>query len=156
LTSNSAKRQPSLLERISGPKAVLLTALVQKGEAAAMRVQESFGDFLNQRVRDLMAARFQLMAAPDAVPEAAWEQFYALVVDLRGSAAMAGRRGLGTVCDSLETLLQEHVRDARAVSVAASHIDALLLLSAGRESESAAQRLTGELERAVARLPRLP
>jgi hypothetical protein len=150
---SNPRRRPSLLERISGPKAVPLTALVAKGEAAAERVQESFGDFLDQRIGDLMAARLQLTAAPDTVPEAAWEQFYALVVDLRGSAAMAGRRGLGPVCVSLETLLREHVRDSRAVTVAASHIDALLLLSAGRESESAAQRLGAELAQAVARIP---
>jgi len=154
LSNPSAKRRPSLLERISGPKAVPLAALVQKGEAAAERVQESFGDFLEQRIGELIQARFRLTEAPDAVPEAAWEQFYALVVDLRGSAAMAGRRGLGPVCFSLETLLEEHVRDSRAVAVAASHIDALLLLSAGRESESAAQRLGAELAQAVARLPR--
>jgi hypothetical protein len=150
---SNARRRPSLLERISGPKAVPLTALVQKGEAAATRVQESFGDFLQLRIQELMQARFRLTATPDAVPEAAWQQFYALVVDLRGSAAMAGRRGLGPVCVSLETLVQEHVRDARAVTVAASHIDALLLLSAGRESESAAQRLGAELAQAVARVP---
>jgi HPt (histidine-containing phosphotransfer) domain-containing protein len=150
----SAKRQPSLLDKISGPKAVPLTALVKKGEAAAQRVQESFGDFLSQRVRDLTEARLRLSGAPPAV----WDQFYAMVMDLRGSAAMAGQKQLVAVCHSLETLLKEHVRDSRAAGVVASHIDALMLLSSGRQSESAREsaglRLTGELEQAVARIPR--
>ncbi|MEO8302464.1 MAG: hypothetical protein ABI608_11745 [Rhizomicrobium sp.] len=147
---SNAKRRPSLLERISGPKAVPLTALVKKGEAAAERVQESFGDFLSARIRQLTEARFRLSGAP----EAAWEEFYALVVDLRGSAAMVSRDGLDGVCRSLETLLEEHVRDAPAAAVVSSHIDALVLLSAGREGETAARRLTGELAQAVARIPR--
>ena len=144
-----AKRRPSLLEKISGPKAVLLTALVRCGEVAAQRVQESFGDFLSERIRELTDARYRLAGAPDA----AWDQFYALVVDLRGSAAMVNRTDLGEVCRSLETLLKEHVRDHRAAAVVASHIDALVLVSLGQESERSVRRLTGELVQAVARIP---
>lgn len=151
MTNNpSAERRPSLLDKISGPKAVPLTALVKKGEAAALRVQESFGDFLTQRIGELTEARFRLSGAPPA----AWDQFYAMVVDLRGSAAMAGKMHLGAVCQSLESLLKDHVRDSRAAGVVGSHIDALLLLASGRESESAGRRLAGELEQAVARIPR--
>ncbi len=150
MSNASAKRRPSLLERISGPKAAPLTALVKKGEAAAMRVQEGFGDFLGQRIRDLTDSRLRLAGAPPS----AWEQFYSVVVDLRGSAAMMGQNHLCAVCHSLETLLKEHVRDSRAAAVAGSHIDALVLVSSGQESEVAVQRLTGELEQAVARIPR--
>ena len=154
MSNASAKRRPSLLERISGPKAAPLTALVKKGEAAALRVQEGFGDFLSQRIRELTDARLRLAGAPSS----AWEQFYAVVVDLRGSAAMVGQSHLGAVCQSLESLLKEHVRDSRAAAVAGSHIDALLLLSSGRQNENqdegADRRLIGELAQAVARIPR--
>lgn len=150
MSNAPAERRPSLLEKISGPKAVPLTALVKKGEAAAERVQESFGDFLSERIRELTDMRYRLAGAPDT----AWDQFYALVVDLRGSAAMVSRQGLGEVCRSLETLIKEHVRDSRSASVVASHIDALVLVSTGHEREEAVRRLTGELAQAVARIPR--
>lgn len=142
--------RPSLLERISGPDAVPLTALVKRGEAAAERVQESFGDYLGTRLRELADLRYRLSGAPDTV----WDQVYALVVDLRGSAAMVGRQGLGEICASLETLLKEHARDVRAAQVVTSHVDALVLLSSGQESQGAVRRLTGELAQAVARIPR--
>ncbi|HKX65430.1 MAG TPA: hypothetical protein VJM78_08975 [Rhizomicrobium sp.] len=152
MSNTSPKHRPSLLERISGPKAVPLSALVKKGEAAAERVQESFGDFLGQRIRELADARFRLSGAPPS----AWEQFYAVVVDLRGSAAMADQNHIGAVCRSLETLIKEHVRDSRSAGVAGSHVDALLLLSSGRQNEGQndSGRLIAELEQAVARLPR--
>jgi hypothetical protein len=147
---SNAGRRTSLLEKISGPNAVPLATLVKKGEAAAERVQESFGDFLDQRIRELTDARARLSGGPDEV----WDHFYAMVVDLRGSAAMVSRQGLGAVCRSLEVLLKEHVRDAKAAAVVASHIDALVLLSQGRESEAAVKRLTGELGQALAHIPR--
>lgn len=145
-----SKPRPSLLERISGPNAVPLTTLVKQGEAAAERVQESFGDYLDTRLRALADLRSRLSGAPDGV----WDEFYSQVVDLRGSSAMAGRQGLGEICTSLETLLKEHLRDARAVQVVISHIDALVLLSSGQESPGAVKRLAGELAQAVARIPR--
>jgi HPt (histidine-containing phosphotransfer) domain-containing protein len=147
LNNASAKPRPSLLERISGPKAAPLSSLVKKGEAAALRVQESFGDFLGLRIRELVSHRL--------CDDAAWDQLYSLVVDLRGSAAMVGQNHLGAVCRSLETLIKEHVRDPRAAKVVASHVDALVLLASGREDEKAAARLAEELAQAVARLPRL-
>jgi HPt (histidine-containing phosphotransfer) domain-containing protein len=147
--SANAKPRPSLLERISGPKAAPLSTLVKKGEAAAMRVQESFGDFLGQRIREMAELGHRLSGDP------AWDQLYSLVVDLRGSAAMAGQNHLGAVCGSLESLIKEHVRDSRSAMVVASHIDALVLLASGREDEKAAARLAGELAQAAARIPRL-
>jgi len=143
---SNASPRPSLLERISGPKAAPLSSLVKKGEAAALRVQESFGDFLGKRIREM--AQMRLTGDP------AWDQLYSLVVDLRGSAAMAGQNHLGAVCRSLESLIKEHVRDSRSAKAAASHIDALVLLASGREDEKAAARLAGELAQAVARIPR--
>ena len=149
-----SKARLSLLEKISGPKAVPLTALVKKAEAAAERVQEGFGDFLALRIRELTEARHRLTGASGEISGAVWEQFYALVVDLRGSAAMVSRHGFGEVCRSLESLIKDHVRDSRSASVVASHVDALVLLSSGRESEAAVRRLNGELAQAVARIPR--
>lgn len=142
--------KPSLLERISGPNAVPLTALVKRGEAAAEKAQQSFGDYLGTRLRELADLRARLSGAPDGV----WDEFYSRVVDLRGSSAMVGRQGLGEICSSLETLLKEHVRDARAIQVVISHIDALVLLSSGQEGPEAVKRLTGKLAQAVARIPR--
>ena len=145
-----SRARPSLLERISGPNAVALTALVKRAEVAAEKVQESFGDFLDARLRELADLRYRLSGAPDPV----WDQAYALVVDLRGSSAMVGRQGLGEVCASLETLVKDHLRDARAAQAVTSHVDALMLLSSGQESQAAVKRLTAELAQAVARLPR--
>ena len=154
MSNAKVEYRPSLLERISGPNAVPLTALVKKGEVAAEKVQESFGDYLGTRLRDLADVRYRLSGAPDEASGAVWDQFYSLVVDLRGSAAMAGRQGLGEVCTSLETLLKEHARDARAAQVAASHVDTLVLLSSGHEGPAAVKRLSAELVQAVARIPR--
>ena len=146
--------KPSLLQRISGPNAVPLATLVKRGEAAAEKVQESFGDYLGTRLRELADLRGRLSAAPKEHSTGVWDEFYSQVVDLRGSSAMAGRQGLGEICASLETLLTEHLRDARAVQVVISHIDALVLLSSGQEGAGAARRLAGELAQAVARIPR--
>ena len=151
---SNTKLKLSLLEKISGPKAVPLTALVKKGEAAAQRVQESFGDFLGARIRELTDARTRLLGASHEPSGAVWDLFYALVVDLRGSAAMVNCQDLGEVCRSLETLLKDHVRDPRAAAVVGSHIDALVLVSLGQESEGSVRRLTRELVQAVARIPR--
>src|SRR5262245_9108344 len=114
-----SKARPSLLEKISGPNAVPLATLVKKGEAAAERVQESFGDYLGTRLRALAEVRNRLLDAPGEAAGAAWDQLYSLAVDLRGSAATAGRQGLGEICTSLENLLKDHVRDARAIQVVA-------------------------------------
>jgi hypothetical protein len=56
------------------------------------------------------------------------------------------------VATSLEALLEERLFDTRAVTVLASHLDALMLLSAGGQSEGAIRLLAVELEQAVARL----
>jgi len=144
-------RALSLVEKISGPNAVPLSALIEKAEIAAQRVHQTFGDFLEQRIQELGKRRGELAHATG------WKEFYATVVDLRGSAAMAGQAAVRTICVSLEGLLKERIYDARACAVVASHIDALMLLSSQRKPDSGAVRLLiEELEQAVARIPPRP
>ncbi len=81
--------KPSLLQRISGPNAVPLATLVKRGEAAAEKVQESFGDYMGTRLRELADLRRRLSGAPNEHSACVWDEFYSQVVDLRGSSAMA-------------------------------------------------------------------
>ena len=142
----------SLLERISGPNALPITLLVERGEAAAARVHEGFGSFLEQRIRDLSAMR-EHIAGPG---HPRWQEFYAAVIDLRGSAATAGRHAVAKVAGSLEALLDERLFDGRAATVLNSHLDALMLVASGGLREGAIRHLTIELEQAVARLSPRP
>lgn len=138
----------SLVEKISGPNAVPLSALIEKAEIAAQRVHQTFGAFLEHRIQELGKRRGELAHSTG------WKEFYATVVDLRGSAAMAGQAAVQTICVSLEGLLKERVYDARACAVVASHIDALVLLSSQRKPDGGAVKLLiEELEQAVARIP---
>lgn len=129
-----------------------IALLVERGEAAAVRVHEGFGSFLDQRIRELSAMR-EHIAGPG---HPGWQEFYAAVVDLRGSAATAGRHGVAKVAGSLEALLDERLFDGRAATVLNSHLDALVLLAPGGLGEGAIRHLTAELEQAVARLSPRP
>ncbi|HET7084708.1 MAG TPA: hypothetical protein VFI23_08060 [Rhizomicrobium sp.] len=142
----------SLLEKISGPGAVPLSTLIQRGEIAAGRVHADFDDFLTQRIRVLA----QMRRALDGGEGEAWRQFYAAVMDLRGSAATAGRKTVNAVCASLETVLTERVRDVRGLQAISSHVDALVLLSSGNTQGAEAEVLIAELEQAVSCLPVRP
>ncbi len=145
-------RRPTLMEKISGPNAVPIALLIERGEAAAIRVHEGFASFLDERVRELSAMR-QHLAGPG---HPGWQEFYATVVDLRGSAATAGRHAVAKVAASLEALLDERLFDGRAATVLHSHLDALLLVSMGSQSDGAIGHLLTELEQAVARLSPRP
>lgn len=147
----SRPRRP-LLEKISGPKALPIALLVERGEAAAQRVHEDFGSFLDQRIRELSAMRGDI-AGPG---HPGWREFYAAVVDLRGSAATARRPAVAGVAASLEALLDERLFDGRAATVLNSHLDALVLVASGGLGEGAIRHLTAELEQAVARLSPQP
>lgn len=144
--------RPSLMEKISGPNAVPIALLVERGEAAAARVHEGFASFLEQRARDLSVMRQRITGPGDA----GWQEFYATVVDLRGSAATAGRHAVAVIAGSLEAMLDEKLFDSRAVAVLNSHVDALMLVSAGEQGEGAIRHLIAELEQAVARLSPRP
>jgi hypothetical protein len=144
-------RAISLVEKISGPNAVPLSALIEKAEIAAQRVHQTFGDFLEHRIQELGKRRGELAHGTG------WKEFYATVVDLRGSAAMAGQAAVQMICVSLEGLLKERVHDARTCAVVASHIDALVLVSSQRKPNSGAvELLIEELEQAVAHIPLRP
>lgn len=139
-------RQP-LLEKISGPNAISVARLIERGDAAAARVHATFGVFLDQRIRELCVLRRRVADGPSGRQE-----FYAAVVDLRGSAATAARHAVAAIAASLEALLKERLFDSRAAVVLDSHLDALVLVAAGNQSERAIRLLAAELEQAVARL----
>ncbi len=151
--SGGGRRRANLLEKVSGPNAVPLAALIQKGEAAAQKVHQSFGSFLDQRILELARLRPQL-ANPE---EPAWREIYEAEVDLLGTAATAGRKEVSAVCASLELLMRQLGAridwDAKAARVLGSHVDALMLLTSERAPKGAAMAmLVEELEQAVARL----
>jgi hypothetical protein len=142
----------SLRDKISGPNAVPIERLVERGAQASERVQQHFDDFLKLRVEDLEALQAQLTRDPDAD---AWRNFFTIVRDIRGSSALAGKMGVNQFCISLETLLQERdPADPRMPSAIASHIDALHIVTLGKAGDELSQTLLAEqLSLAVNALP---
>jgi len=151
--SNSNRRRRPLLEKVSGPNAVPVTMLVERGEAASRRVQEKFDDFLKHRVGEL-ERMLGALTKKDA-PEALWKSFYTVVHDIRGSGALAGHLSVNSFCLSLERLLQERdPADPRMGAAIASHINALnLVISEGAPDKTSQAVLMAELSRAVDCLP---
>jgi hypothetical protein len=147
--SDTKRGGATLLEKISGPNAVPLATLIQKGAHAAQKVHESFGDFLNQRVMDLARLRRELGGRETGV----WREFYVAVIDLRGSAATAGRDAAAAVCASLDRMMCQAEWDAKAVGVLNSHIDALILMTSEHAPGTREiALLVEELEQAASRL----
>jgi hypothetical protein len=149
----SPRRRQSLLDKVSGPNAVPITALVARGEAASRRVQEKFDDFLKLRVSELEDMSRKLTG--EAAPAASWERFYAVVHDVKGSSALAGKLAVNRFCLSLIRLLEERdYADPRMGTAIASHINALnLVVSHGAPDAAAQALLVSELSRAIDSLP---
>jgi hypothetical protein len=143
-----AVRTP-LLSKVGGPGARPVATLVKKGEAAVSRVQESFGDFLEEKVCELAKMRARLADRPEQ--EEIWREFYTAVLDLRGSSALAGHRWVSSLSFSLETMLRERdPGDLRIGPVIGSHMDAINLVISGRAVDDRAPIiLLKELSRAV-------
>lgn len=153
LSTNLIMLGPSLKKRISGPNALPITQLVALGERASERVQESFNDFLRQRIsalEDLLPALLQKNR-----DDAAWRSFFTIVRDLRGSSALAQNKGANTFCKSFEVLLLEReAADPRMPEAIRSHISALSLVANGRAGDEQSQEvLSLHLTRAVDALP---
>lgn len=149
----SSLRPRTLLEKVSGPRAVLIDKLVERGEAASENVRETFGDFLKLRVAELEGLLNPLIT-PNA-PKALWTQFYTVVHDIRGSGALARDFAINEFCASLERLLQERdPADARMHTAIQSHINAMnLVISQGTPDSASQAFLAAELSRAVDCLP---
>lgn len=148
-----SRRPGSLLEKVSGPKAVSIDKLVERGEAASQEVRATFGEFLKLRVSEL-EGMLRHLTAPDA-PNALWTQFYTVVHDIRGSGALAQNLAVNEYCASLERLLSERDPvDARMQIALLSHINALnLVISRGAPDKASQAVLAAELSRAVDSLP---
>ena len=148
-----SRRPRSLLEKVSGPKAVPIDKLVERGEAASQEVRATFGEFLKLRVSEL-EGMLKPLTAPDA-PNALWTQFYTVVHDIRGSGALARNLAVIEFCISLERLLSERdPADARMHMALLSHINALnLVISRGTPDKASQALLAAELSRAVDSLP---
>lgn len=153
--STPARRAPSLKEKISGPNALPITQLVTQGDRASQRVQESFDDFLDQRVLQLEELFAGLWQTPAEDFAAVWQNFFTVVRDIRGSSALAQNKGANTFCKSLEILLQERdCADPRMREAIQSHISALSLIASGRAGNEQSQDiLAAHLARAVDALP---
>lgn len=147
------RRRQSLLEKVSGPNAVSITALVARGEVASRRVQEKFDDFLKLRVSELEAMLNTL--TDKGAPAALWDNFYAVVHDIKGSSALAGKIAVHAFCLSLIRLLEERdCADPRMGTAIGSHINALnLIVSHGAPDTAAQALLVSELARAIDCLP---
>jgi len=153
LSSNPIGVGLSLKKRISGPNALPITQLVAMGERASARVQETFNDFLRQRINrleDLLPGLLQSNREG-----AAWQNFFTIVRDIRGSSALAQSNGANIFCKSFEVLLQERdTADPRMPDAIRSHINALTLIANGRVSDEQTQGiLSSHLSRAVDALP---
>lgn len=142
----------SLREKISGPNAVPIDKLVARGAQASERVQHHFDDFLKLRVGDLEKLQPELAHDPEAE---AWRNFFTIVRDIRGSSALAGKKGINQFCISLETLMQERdPADPRMSSAIATHIGALHIATQGKAGDELSQTLLAEqLSLAVNALP---
>jgi hypothetical protein len=149
LTKSTNTARKPLLSKIDGPNAKPVATLVKKGEVAVSRVQESFGDFLGEKVSELAKMRAQLANRPEQ--EEIWREFYTAVLDLRGSSALAGHRWVSSLSFSLETMLRERdPGDNRIGLVIASHMDAINLVISGRAVDDRSPMiLLTELSRAV-------
>lgn len=144
---------PSLRDRISGPNARPIAQLVAMGERASERVQESFHDFLAQRV--LLLEQFLPGLNPASGDGAsALRNFFTIVHDIRGSSALAQNSGVNRLCASFETLLQARDHDdPRMPAAIRSHIDAISLVAHRRGGDAALDILASQLARAVEALP---
>ena len=147
------RRRQSLLDKVSGPNAVPITALVARGEGASRRVQEKFEDFLKLRVGEL-EEMFRTLT-DEGTPAALWENFYGVVHDIKGSSALAGKFAVHAFCLSLIRLLEERdCADPRMGTAIGSHINALnLVVSRGVPEKAAQTLLMSELSRAIDCLP---
>lgn len=152
---SNPRRTPSLKEKISGPRARPIAQLVTQGDLASQRVQESFHDFLDQRVSHLESLFSGLMRGLCEDFAADWQEFFTVVRDIRGSSALAQNKGANTFCKSLETLLQERdCADPRMGEAIQSHIGALRLIASGRAGNEESQDiLAAHLAKAVDALP---
>lgn len=141
----SRRQPPSLLQKVRGPNAKPISALIAQGDRAAGRAQAQFGDFLEGRVIELRRAADAVLAHPgDAARRHA---LCFIAADLRSSSITAGRPRLGAILASLEGAAKKDVLDAEILRL---HLDAVALVSNPGLTESDYQRLTGDLARAVA------
>lgn len=148
-----AARPMSLRDKISGPHAVPIARLVERGEAASLRIQKDFDGFLQQRVAELEELLDTLDG--DTASDEVRRNVFTIVLDIRGSSALAGKPLVGTICSTFETLLQQRdPADPRMKAAIASHTAALnLVMAKGALDEESSRLLTGELSRAVDCLP---
>jgi len=139
----SKPTRPTLRQRVSGPNAVPITQLVERGAKAAERVNEQFQDFAREGVRKLEA----LMAnITPATPPESWGALQAAVQDLRSSAATGGQPALSRMAKSWEKALTlPRAGNAKLVPVMHLHLDALrhalAHAASAEENRAVAERL---------------
>ena len=146
----SKPSRPSLLQRVSGPNAVPIAQLVERGAKAAEKVNGQFQDFARDGVRQLESLMANI--AP-ASPEQSWVALAAAVQDLRSSAATGGHPALSRMAKSWEKALTlPRSGNAKLVPVMLLHLDALRHALAHTATADESRAVAERLEAMVAHL----
>lgn len=139
------RRSQSLRQKVRGPNARPIAALIGQGDRAAGRAQAQFGDFLHGRLGELRHAANALLNRPcDAGRRHA---VIFIAEDLRSSSVTAERPRLGAILASLGSAVRKDVLD---IEILRLHLDAVALVSNPGLPESDYRRLTTDLARAAA------
>lgn len=138
-------RPLSLRQKVCGPNAKPIAALIARGDRASIRAQAQFGNFLATGLNDLRRAADALSReSGDAIRR---QRLLFIVRDLRTASTTAGRLRLGAVLASLENAAHMNALDAEILGL---HLDAAMLASNPGLPERDYQRLSADLARAVA------
>ena len=146
----SKPTRPSLRQRVSGPNAVPIAMLVERGAKAAERANSQFQDFARERVHQLELLMAKI--APTA-PQENWVALEAAVQDLRSSAATGGQPALSRMARSWEKALSlPREKETKLVAVMNLHLDALRNALAHTASAEESRAVAERLEAMVAHL----
>ena len=140
--------RPSLRQRVSGPNAVPVAMLVERGAKAAEHANAQFQDFAREGVRMLER---QMAAITPTAPQDAWVALAASVQDLRSSSATGGQPALSRMAKSWEKALTLP-RDGKLVAVMHLHLDALRHALSHAASADENRAVAERLEAMVAHL----
>ena len=130
--------------KVTGPRAIAIDTLVERGEAAAKRVAQEYADYAPTLVARIVITGKTLLQRQASISE--WNSLYTIVRDLRTSGASAGHHDLAAICCSLEDVWTTCDRnDVRLPKVVDLHLDALTLTVLEELSETRFQLLYEEL-----------
>src|SRR6476619_4326704 len=88
--------------KVTGPRAIAIDTLVERGEAAEKRVAQEYADHAPTLVAKIVITGKLLLQKQADLAE--WNSLYTIVRDLRTSSASAGHHDLAAICSSLESV----------------------------------------------------